>query len=60
MEQDAIERLQFLSKQNLWSREMLDIAIMEASEKKGGETLSFLMNEKQSLYPERKKKTFEL
>ncbi|RHS78068.1 leucine-rich repeat domain-containing protein [Firmicutes bacterium AM43-11BH] len=60
VEQDAIERLQFLSKQNLWSREMLDTAIMEASEKKRGETLSFLMNEKQSLYPERKKKTFEL
>ena len=60
VEQDAIKRLQFLSKQNLWSREMLDIAIMEASEKKRGETLSFLMNEKQSLYPERKKKTFEL
>ena len=37
VEQDAIERLQFLSKQNLWSREMLDIAIMEASEKKRGE-----------------------
>ena len=60
VEQDTIERLQFLSKQSLWSREMLDIAIMEASEKKRGETLSFLMNEKQSLYPERKKKTFEL
>lgn len=39
---------------------MLDIAIMEASEKKRGETLAFLMTEKQSLYPERKKKTFEL
>ncbi len=59
-DRDSINRMKSLSDWNVWSRESLDMAIMIASEKGKGEILSFLMNEKQRLYPERKKKTFEL
>lgn len=57
---DSVNRIRLLSEWNLWSREMLDVMITIAAEKNKGEILSFLMNEKQRLYPERKKKTFEL
>lgn len=52
--------LQCMSGRGLWSRDGLDEAIGMAAESGKGEALSFLMNERHRLFPEQRKKQFEL
>lgn len=57
--QRDMEALRFLSKEGLWNEKAMEAAIEQASSQKDGEIMSFLMNEKQRLFPP-KKKIFEL
>lgn len=59
-EQENFELLQCMSDRNLWSREGLEEAIEIAAENGRPELLSCLMNEKHLLFPERKRKQFDL
>lgn len=59
VQQRDMEALRFLSKEGLWNENAMEAAIEQASSQKDGETMSFLMNEKQRLFPP-KKKIFEL
>lgn len=60
IEQEMMDRLNQMSRRGLWSAAGLDAAIRTASEMEKGEVLSFLMNEKHLLFPEKKRKKFEL
>lgn len=59
VKQEDLKRLHLLSERGLWSESALDEAIRAAAEGERPEVLSFLMNEKYLLYPQKKKK-FEL
>lgn len=60
VERDRLELLLEISKRGLWSREGLESAIDAAAENKQPEMMSYLMNEKYLLFPENRKKRFEL
>lgn len=60
VEQENLELLRYMSDRNLWSREGLEETIGIAAENGKPEVLSFLMNEKHLLFPERKRKQFDL
>lgn len=54
------ELMRCMSGRGLWTRESLENAISIAAENRKPEVLSYLMNEKYLLFPERKRKQFEL
>lgn len=58
--QDRLDLLRQISVRKLWSREGLENTIDAASKTGKTEILSFLMNEKHLLFPENKRKRFEL
>lgn len=60
VEQENPQWLRCMSGRGLWTRESLEEAIRIAAETGKPEMLSFLMNEKHLLFPERKRKQFEL
>lgn len=60
VEREQPKLLECMSQRGLWSRDCLEEAIGLAAEKGTAETLSFLMNEKHRMFPERKQKRFEL
>lgn len=60
VKQENLKRLNMISERRLWSESGLDEAIRAAAEGNRPEVLSFLMNEKHLLYPQKKKKKFEL
>lgn len=60
IEQENLKLLECMSERNLWTRESLEEAIGIAAEKGKPEVLSYLMNEKHLLFPEKKTKRFEL
>lgn len=60
IEQEMLNWLNQISRRGLWSEAGLDEAIRVAAEMEKGEVLSFLMNEKHLLFPEKKRKKFEL
>lgn len=60
VEQESLNRLNRISERGLWDQEGLDEAIRAASKQGKGEVLSFLMNEKHLLFPEKRRKRFEL
>nr|WP_305137128.1 leucine-rich repeat domain-containing protein [uncultured Schaedlerella sp.] len=57
---DQPELLQCMSGSGLWSRDILEEAILMAAEEGKTEMLSYLMNEKHLLFPEKKRRRFEL
>ena len=57
---DQPEQLQCMSGSGLWSRDILEEAILMAAEEGKAEMLSYLMNEKHLLFPEKKRRRFEL
>lgn len=59
VKQENLKRLHLISERRLWSEAGLDEAIRTAAEEDRPEMLSFLMNEKHLLFPQKKKK-FEL
>lgn len=58
--QDRLDLLRHISQRELWSREGLENAIDAAARAGKTEILSFLMNEKHQLFPEKMRKRFEL
>ena len=56
VETGDMEKLREISARALWEREALEAAIDRASEKRQGEALSFLMNEKHRFFPGVRKK----
>lgn len=60
VKQENLKRLHLISERRLWSETGLDEAIRTAAEEDRPEILSFLMNEKHLLFPQKKKKKFEL
>lgn len=60
VEQESFNRLDQISSRGLWSRPGLEEAIRAAAEGEKGDLLSYLMNEKHLLFPEKKRKSFEL
>lgn len=57
---EDVEGLRFLSDQNYWSRESMEIALDLAAGAKKTELLSLLMDERRKRYPSNGKKMFEL
>lgn len=60
VKQEQVDRLELISGHGLWDEAGIDAAIRAASELGKVEALSFLMNEKHLLFPEKKRKRFEL
>lgn len=60
IERDRPDLLYQISARKLWSREGLESAVDAAAKNEKREILSFLMNEKHQLFPENKRKRFEL
>lgn len=60
VKQENLKMLHLISERRLWSEAGLDEAIRTAAEEDRPEILSFLMNEKHLLFPQKKKKKFEL
>lgn len=56
---ENMEALHFMRKEKIWTEECLNEAIDFAAKKEKSEILSFFMNEKNQMFP-KKKKTFEL
>lgn len=59
IQEENMKALQFMGNEKLWTKDCLDEAIDVAAQKQKTEILSFLMNEKNQIFP-KKKKTFEL
>ncbi len=57
---DRLDLLSEISSRKLWKQEGLEDAIDAAAKNEKAEILSFLMNEKHLLFPEKKRKRFEL
>ena len=60
VERDRPEALACILGRGLWSREGLESAVDAAARNKKPEILSYLMNEKHLLFPENRRKRFEL
>lgn len=60
VKREESDRLRLISRHGLWNETGMDAAIREAAELGKAEELSFLMNEKHSLFPEKNRKRFVL
>lgn len=60
VEQESLNRLSRISERGLWTEQGLESTIQVAAEKGKKEILGFLMNEKHSLFPAKKRKRFLL
>ncbi len=59
IQKENMDILHFMGEEKIWEKECLNAAIDMAAQKQKTEILSFFMNEKNRLFP-KKKKTFEL